>query len=107
MYPVASETTAQIVFWASVACLPVSIGFFVYGFLVRPTSKALFAFVAGGLVATQFCWYFQYLGSSLGQAAGDLPHPLWSSFLPAGLGIAIGLAFISSLFRKEYTGGIF
>lgn len=98
------DSLARTIVWGGFACLLIGLGLCVYGFLVKSTAKALLAFALGGLLLTHFSWVFRHLGAS-GQMTAD--SPLWSASLPIGFGIALGLGFISSLFRKEYTGGIF
>ncbi|CAN5764930.1 hypothetical protein BH09VER1_BH09VER1_51080 [soil metagenome] len=98
------DTLARTIVWGGFACLLIGLGLCLYGFLVKSSAKALLAFVLGGLFLTHFTWVFRHLESSAQMSASA---PLWSSSLPIGLGIALGLGFLSSLFRKEYTGGIF
>lgn len=98
---------AQAPLWSSAACLPFGLGLFACGFRIRALSTALLAFVAGGLLLTQFCWYFQYLKIDWTQVLADLPAAQWYAYLPTGIGAALMLAFLSCLFRKEYRDGIF
>ncbi len=99
------ETLARTIVWSGFACLPIGVGLFAYGFLVKTSGKAILAFALGGLFLTHFSWLFRHFDANSGQMIADTA--LWSSCLPVGFGIALGLGFISSLFRKEYTGGIF
>lgn len=99
------DILSRTIVWSGFACLPIGLGLFVYGFAVRSSGKAFLAFALGGLFLTHFSWLFRHFEASPEQMAAN--PALWTSFLPVGFGIALGLGFISSLFRKEYTGGIF
>ncbi len=93
------EAAAQLIFWGSIGGLPLSIVLFILAFRMSRRAAAL-AFVAGGLLLTQFLWYFVYLGIALSDKLGTMHAPSWVYFAPIGFGVALLLFVVAGSQRK-------
>jgi hypothetical protein len=94
------EAFAQIMFWSGIGCLPFSIVLAVVGTFTKKALLAAVSFLLGGLAFTHFLWFFNVLGGSLGTKIGKYVLPSWQSFLPYGLGSALGLFAFWIAFRN-------
>ena len=80
--------------------LPLSIVLAIAGAFSKKTWLAAVSFLFAGIMFSHFLWYFNVLGGSLGTKIGTYVPPLWRSFLPYGLGSALGLFVFWIAFRN-------
>ena len=76
------EAIAQLLFWCSMATLPVGLVVIGIGLKCRLREKAIGYLAVGSLLLTHFVWYFQFLGYGLTHKVGPYKPPLWHHSMP-------------------------
>jgi small-conductance mechanosensitive channel len=95
------EVIAQVIFWSSIGCLPVSIWLAISAIQLKRKLISLGLIVLSCLTATQFLWYLLYLGEALANKVGTTQQTPWIEILPFGVAIAGITASITYVARVK------
>jgi hypothetical protein len=96
-----SESVAQLMFWFSLGCLPLSLILFVSAFTSKSDLKRKFYLIASPFAALHFWWYIKTLGIGLADKTGNSVYPNWFYHMIIALIISSLLLLLQKAFSNK------
>jgi hypothetical protein len=93
-----SESIAQLMFWFSLTCLPLSFILFVAAFTSKSNMKSKVYLIVSPFTALHFWWYFKTLGIGLADKTGNSDYPNWWIHMI----IAVIISLLLLLLQKSF-----